>query len=153
MCNPASPICYLNACKQCPGVEPLKALLRQKFEDEMIDSVTIKKWMSVDRCTLETVVKEKDEFIEDFSEAILKLKTHSFLANMQKEFYHETKTNLEEGEVVVTCDFSENYSFVLQDEVQSYHWTNSQATLHPFVVYYRGEDSKIQHLNYVLNLL
>lgn len=149
MCNPASPICYLNTCKECPGIEPLKALLRQKFEDEMIDSVTIKKWMSVDRCTLETVVKEKDEFIEDFSEAILKLKTHSFLANMQKEFYRETKTNLEEGEVVVTCDFSENYSFVLQDEVQSYHWTNSQATLHPFVVYYRGEDSKIQHLNYV----
>ena len=79
MCNSASPICYLNACKECPGIEPLKALLRQKFEDEMKDCVTIKKWMSVDRCTLDTVVKEKDEFIEDFSEAILKLKTHSCL--------------------------------------------------------------------------
>ena len=54
--------------------------------------------MSVDMCT---VVKEKMRFIEDFSEAILKLQTYSFLANMQKEFYHETKTNLCDGEVVV----------------------------------------------------
>ena len=33
-------------------------------------------------------------------------------------------------------DFSENYSFVLQDATQSFHWNNSQATIHPFVAYY-----------------
>ena len=33
-------------------------------------------------------------------------------------------------------DFSENYSFVLQDAAKSFHWNNSQATIHPFVAYY-----------------
>ncbi len=38
-------------------------------------------------------------------------------------------------------DFAENYSFVCQDAVQGFHWETSQATLHPFVVYYREQPS------------
>ena len=29
------------------------------------------------------------------------------------------------------ADFSENVSFVVQDEIQSFHWNNSSATIHP----------------------
>lgn len=29
----------------------------------------------------------------------------------------DSKNNLTEGQVVVNCDFAENYSFMLQDEV------------------------------------
>lgn len=32
-------------------------------------------------------------------------------------------------------DFAENYSFLVQDAIQGYHWVNDQATLHPFSVY------------------
>lgn len=60
----------------------------------------------------------------------------------------DSKNNLTEGQVVVNCDFAENYSFMLQDEVQSYHWTSSQATLHPFIIYYKWE-GEIKHLQYV----
>ena len=34
---------------------------------------------------------------------------------------------------MVTADFSENYSFVLQDAVQGFHWNNAQATIHPLL--------------------
>ena len=37
---------------------------------------------------------------------------------------------------------SENYSFVLQDAAQGYHWNNAQGTLHPLVAYLR-EDGKL----------
>ena len=48
-------------------------------------------------------------------------------------------------------DFSENYSFILQDAAQGFHWNNSQATLHPFVVYvYLREDGELKHLSYVV---
>ena len=33
-------------------------------------------------------------------------------------------------------DFAENFTFVMQDEVQLYHWNNAQATIHPFVWYW-----------------
>ena len=39
-------------------------------------------------------------------------------------------------------DFAENYSFVVQDEIQSFHWSKSHCTLHPVVVYYK-ENGKL----------
>ena len=36
-------------------------------------------------------------------------------------------------------DFAENYSFFVQDAIQGFHWNNSQATLHSFVVYFDNE--------------
>ena len=50
---------------------------------------------------------------------------------------------------VVIGDFSENYSFVLQDAAQGFHWNNSQATIHPFVAYYR-QLGKLEHVSYVI---
>ena len=38
-------------------------------------------------------------------------------------------------EIIVQGDFAENYSYVVQDEIQSFHWENKQATLYPFVAY------------------
>ena len=47
------------------------------------------------------------------------------------------KNELKSNELIILMDFSENYSFVVQDAVQGFYWENSQTTLHPFVVYYR----------------
>ena len=49
----------------------------------------------------------------------------------------------------MTADFSENYSFVLQDAAQGFHWNNSQATLHPIVAYYHNT-KEVCHLSYVV---
>lgn len=148
MCNPPSQHCYMNTCKECPGVTQFKELLYTKFNDEMIDEVTYKKWVTVDRCSMETVVKNTDDFIDDFLETLLKLKTHAFISNQQKEHYSEIKENLTEGHVVANCDFAENYSFIIQDEIQSFHWTTTQATIHPFIIYYKWE-GKLKNLQYV----
>lgn len=64
---------------------------------------------------------------------------HDYIKNEQSSFFKTTKNNLKEGEFLVICDFSENYSFVLQDEVQSHHWNVKQTTIHPFVIYYRDD--------------
>ena len=49
--------------------------------------------------------------------------------------------------IIVQGDFAENYSYVVQDEIQRFHWENKQATLHPFVAYQRQEDNTLQHRN------
>ena len=43
------------------------------------------------------------------------------------------KDNLDGCSAIVLVDFAENYSFVVQDEVQGFQWNNLQATLHPIV--------------------
>ena len=56
---------------------------------------------------------------------------------------------MKHGEIIVLGDFSENYAFVVQDSSQGFHWTNDQATLHPFVIYYK-KDSQLLHLNFLV---
>ena len=41
-------------------------------------------------------------------------------------------------------DFAENYAFIVQNEIQSFHWNNQQCTLHPAVVYYINVDNKLE---------
>jgi hypothetical protein len=66
-------------------------------------------------------------------------------------FLKELKCNLQSGEFLVLCDFAENYSFVLQDEAQGFSWNNAQATIHPFVIYFKKSDAlNTEHENVVM---
>ena len=117
----------------------------------MIENITFKQWTSVDRSSLETITMSADEFTELFSEKLEVLCPHSFIATQQSRFFSECKSSLKPGEVVVSADFSENYAFVLQDAAQGFHRNNAQATIHPFVVYYK-ESGEEHHLSFVVIL-
>ena len=106
--------------------------------------------MSVDQSTLETYTKPVDEFVDMFCEKLEVLCPHAFIAAQQALFYSDCKTTLAHREMLVTVDFYENYSFVLQDAAQGYRWNNSQATIHPFVAYYKDKSEKLCHLSYVI---
>ena len=149
ICNPPQPDCYFKNCNSCPGVTGLKDHLYVLMDENMIDTIQYKQWVSTDRSTLETITKPAYEFVESFCEQLKLLLTRSFIAKQQSLFQMESKLNLQPGVFQVIADFSENYSFVLQDEAQGFHWNSSQATLHPFVVYYT-ESSKLYQLSYVI---
>ena len=40
---------------------------------------------------------------------------------------------LPENAAIILLDLAENYSFIVQDAIQSFHWNNLQATIHPIV--------------------
>ena len=56
----------------------------------------------------------------------------------QTSFMNSTNQEIKASEFVVYCDFSENHSFVVQDETQNYH-SNEQVTIHPFVTYFKNK--------------
>lgn len=68
---------------------------------------------------------------------------------MQNSYFNFTKQNLKLGEILVVLDFAENYSFIHQDEIQSYYWAKSQATIHPFGIYY-NTDQEVQFTNFIV---
>ena len=86
ICNPPLPSCYLGSCRFCPGNSRLKDQLLTTMEENMIDEVVYKQWVSVDRSTLETVCKTSDDFVESFCEKLEMLRSHSFIAT-QATFY------------------------------------------------------------------
>ena len=93
-----------------------------------------------------------DEFITTFISFTPKVVLHDFIAKQQANFLQEAKRNLKMGEFLVVGDFAENYSFVVQDAAQSFHWNNLQATLHPFVCYYRDESDHVNDDDGVMRL-
>lgn len=78
---------------------------------------------------------------------------HDFIAKEQARYLKERRDSLDLGEFIIVGDFAENYSFVLQDAVQSFHWNNLQATLHPFVGYYKvitDGTTTLKHFSFVV---
>lgn len=102
-------------------------------------------------CRTEIVeeIKKKEDFFNDLRQKWPELLRHDFLARSQASYFTEKKESVEDGEFIVCLDFSENYAFFVQDAIQSHHWNNNQATIHPYVVYYR-DNEEMKHVNYVI---
>lgn len=149
ICNPARPSCYLGECEYCSGFAHLQDQLKTDFEKNNVQNIVFKQWVTVDRSNLETMTVPADSFVDKLSDELKKLTKHDFIAKEQSSFLQLLKQSIKVGEFIVQGDFAENYSFVVQDAIQSYHWTNSQAIIHPFVIYYKtaGND-KLQHTNF-----
>lgn len=150
MCDDPTPECHLRTCKNCPSSASLKEEVSGILDENMVDSVTYRGWFKVQkRYTLEKVTKSTEMFVETFIDLLEKLLPHHFITKQQSEFYQEKKNNLKPGEVLVVSDFAENYSCVMQDEVQGYHWSTEQVSLHPFVAYYKTAVGDLKCISYV----
>ena len=64
---------------------------------------------------------------------------HHFIYKQQQNVLTNRKGTLSDNECIIVLDFAENYTFMLQDAIQSFHWNNTQATIHPFVIYYKQD--------------
>jgi hypothetical protein len=57
------------------------------------------------------------------------------MASKQSKLLNKLKSTIESGECVVLCNYAKNYSFILHDKAQGYHWNNAQATIYRFAIY------------------
>ena len=91
------------------------------------DGFYFNQWQSTDRTSLITRCVTTEEYKDLLIEVIDKLTVHSFIAKCQGEYLKQCKDNLLHDECIWLGDFSENYEFVVQDEVQSYHWKRNNV--------------------------
>jgi hypothetical protein len=54
---------------------------------------------------------------------------HNFVAKWQDEQCRQMMKNLPADVIISHIDFAENYSFMIQDEIQSMHWHSTQVTI------------------------
>ena len=148
-CNPVTTACFLGSCEYCGSLDDFREWLIQIFSHYMIDEVQYQQWTTTDRSNLETYIDTTEEFVDSFCEKLHTLKRHDFIAQQQSLYLTQRKELLLDNEYIVMTDFAENYSFVLQDAVQGFHWNNAQATVHPFVCYYRRL-GVINHVSFVI---
>ena len=80
-------------------------------------------------------------------DAIDKLTKHSYLAKCQAQHLNDKKQSLRSEEALVLGDFAENYQFLIQDKIQSYHWSNEYCTLHPVVAHFKDDTGSLWHIS------
>ena len=117
---------------------------------EDVEDVIYQQWISTDRTKLTTITESKEDFVDNLSSQLLKLTCHSFTTKSQSAYMKDLRLSMKPlEEIILQVDFAENYSYVVQDEIQSFHWENKQATLHPFVAYrtLNDEDGTLEHRN------
>ena len=146
VCDSDNVECMMGNCRNCPGEEGVLEFLRlvNDDDDDVDDEFEqrYKQWVSTDRCNMIDVVQIRTEFLQSLSSAVVKLTRHHYVSQHQSKKFREMKETVAPGEAVVVGDFSENYTFVVQDEVQSYHWDAQQCTVHPFVAYWREDGTQ-----------
>ena len=89
--------------------------------DGNVESLQFKQWRQTDRCIMDLVELETQEFIDLFLEKLSDLSPHNFIAKQQGKYLKNLKTNLKVTECIIICDFSEIFSFVVKDAIQGFH--------------------------------
>lgn len=134
VCDTDNEKCMLGKCLECPK-EHFRAEIEKIELFQHVEEIIYKRWITTDRSTLITQVQSTDDFIDSLEQNMTILTKHHFIAKCQSKYLKDKKLTISQEECIVLLDFSENYTFLVQDAIQGYHWENTQATLHPFVVY------------------
>ena len=114
-------------------------------EFDLAENVFYKQWISTDRTTLVNHYSTVEEFIAKLVDDVYEVCPHNFLAKAQANHLKIAKENLSESELIILLDYAEKYSFVVQDALQGFHLENSQATIHPFVAYFKSSNGGLKH--------
>ena len=120
-------------------------------EYDTTDEISYSQLDSTDRTTLNTMTSSVTDFIELLVYLVDNLTKHSFIAKSQARYLKERKENLDEKTCIILLDFAENYHYIVQDEIQGYHWNKEQCKLHPVVMYFKDEENNLK-CTYLLSI-
>ena len=77
---------------------------------------------------------------------------HRFNVEQTAKTYEQIIANLNENTIFKIHDFSENYTCLLPEEIQSIHWVQETATLYPIVVLRKvNNDIREDHITFISN--
>ena len=88
--------------------------------------------------------------IDRLIDSLEELRPHPFISKAQSHYLNQLIDNLDSLNAIFLGYFAENFSFVVQDETQSFHWNNAMCTLHPVVIYYHTAENSISHYSYTI---
>ena len=93
-------------------------------DHELEQTITFKQWSTTDRAELVTRTEPVRYYVDLLVLYLDKSTEHSYTTTVQSSYLKSLKETLPENEIIVLEDFAENYTFLVQDEIQGMHWNN-----------------------------
>ncbi|XP_077557118.1 uncharacterized protein LOC144171819 [Haemaphysalis longicornis] len=128
LCTPASDNCFLGECDKCPKGESLTLETLNIPEEE---DIVVATWESGD---LVKKTLDPSAFLRGLRVSLATWIVHNHIRKTQGAAIHNEKKCEQRGSVVFHFDFAENWTVILPDEVQSYHWHKTQVSIFTCVV-------------------
>lgn len=122
-------LCGVELLPICPNKEEGISNAKVQWKRfEMVDIVTTR---GEKRRKLQLVYKNttSDEFLAYFRPKVQFFVQHSFVAKWEDRQFRDCLNNFPDDAIVSVVDFAENYSFQVQNEVQSMHWHSYQVSI------------------------
>uniref|UniRef100_A0A0L8FJJ2 Uncharacterized protein n=1 Tax=Octopus bimaculoides TaxID=37653 RepID=A0A0L8FJJ2_OCTBM len=122
VCNPTIELCWNNICS-----------IRQNEKLFKFDSESLEEELEING-----LMKEA---IEELKQQILPFLLHHYIKQKQASMYnsHKSQTHNDTNLAMLQIDFSENYSTLCQDEIQSTRWHKTQITVFSAALWKLGE--------------
>ena len=73
---------------------------------------------------------------------------HRYISKAQSTCLMNQKEKLDSDTCIIMIDFAENYQYVLENEIQSFHWNNNQCSIQPAVIYYKNVPNVLQERSF-----
>ena len=148
VCSVDNRDCMLHHCDNCPDDKRLHMSITSALGYENYsyrgeydsDEIVVSQWVSTDRCEIRNISFSCEQLLDECVRQITNLTKHSYIAKAQEDYLKHRKINISKDEAIVLLDFSENFQFVIQNEVQSYHWCKDYCTVHCLVVYLKNNN-------------
>jgi hypothetical protein len=123
VCDSENKECMVHRCANCPdNTSKLEEKIYELIGDyEEGDTIEFNQWVTTDRAELIFQSEKVPDYVNMVIEKLVKLTAHSYISKCQSKYLKKLKGELQPNHVIVLGDFAENYSFVVQDEVQGFH--------------------------------
>ena len=90
------------------------------------------------------------QLVELLKNKLKKFALHRFNVQQTTKIYDNILANLDQYSILKIHGFSENYTCLLPEEIQSIHWTQETVTIYPVVVMRKiGENIREDHLVFI----
>jgi hypothetical protein len=138
--------CVFGECKDCgiayfsccPIEEQGKSLEKVNWKHFAYQTITIKKGLEKQKLQLVYKSSGSDEFLAYLKPKLQFFVQHSFVTRWQDAQFRKCLDNILEDAMVSVVDFAENYSFEIQNEVQSMHWHSYQISILVHITWVRN---------------
>ena len=125
----------------CCYIRYIRAILRMMNQQ----IITSEQWSNTDQAELVT----RTEIVRDYFDLLvlhLSKSTELLYPTMaQSNCLKSLKENLPENESIVLRDSVENYTFLVQDEIQGMYWNKQQCSLRLVFIYHRKSNQTKSH--------
>lgn len=153
VCDIDNEKCMSHNCEFCPqeiGIQNKFEIIIEELCIDIRNKIDYKNWVDEgSAAALESFTQDIEDFKMDLFTGINDLTFHHYVSENQKQYFSDCKKNLNRDTCVIVMDFSENYSFIIQQSVQAFYYNKKQATLHPFCLYLKDEEgNELLNFNY-----